>query len=305
MKIAVIGREGQLAQCLRIQGRARGHYVHATGRPDVDLIKPDTVGAWLDQVKPSLVVNAAAYTAVDKAESDREQAFLINATGAGELARLCAAASIPLIHISTDFVFDGTRRRPYVETDTVLPLGTYGASKAAGEMTVQRACPQHVILRTSWVYSAHGNNFLKTMLRLGAERAELGVVDDQRGSPTSAHDVADAILAIAPRLVAATDPALWGTYHLTGAYETTWHGFAAEIFRQAAIRGATVPRLKAITTADYPTPARRPAYSVLDNTKFLETFGFALPDWRASLSRCMADVCPNQAPGIQAPSQVA
>ncbi|OYW55972.1 MAG: dTDP-4-dehydrorhamnose reductase [Hyphomicrobium sp. 32-62-53] len=297
MKIAVVGREGQLAQCLRIQGRARGHYVHAAGRPDVDLTKPETVGAWLDQVKPGLVVNAAAYTAVDKAETECEQAFLINATGAGELSRLCAAASIPLIHISTDFVFDGTRRRPYVETDTVLPLGTYGTSKAAGEMAVQRACPQHVILRTSWIYSAHGNNFLKTMLRLGAERAELGVVDDQRGSPTSAHDLADAILEIAPRLAAATDPSLWGTYHVTGAYETTWHGFAAEIFRQAAIRGATVPRLKAITTAEYPTPARRPAYSVLDNTKFLETFGFALPDWRASLSRCMADVCPNQAPG--------
>jgi dTDP-4-dehydrorhamnose reductase len=213
------------------------------------------------------------------------------------LARLCAAASLPLIHISTDFVFDGTRRRPYVETDAVLPLGTYGASKAAGETAVQRACAQHVILRTSWVYSAHGNNFLKTMLRLGAERAELGVVDDQRGSPTSAHDLADAIFEIAPRLVAANDKPLWGTYHLTGAYETTWHGFAAEIFRQAAIRGATVPRLKAITTADYPTPARRPAYSVLDNTKFLETFGFALPDWRASLSRCMADVCPNGAAG--------
>lgn len=297
MKIAVIGREGQLAQCLRVQGRNRSHYVYAAGRPDVDLTKPETVGLWLDRVKPGIVVNAAAYTAVDKAETDREQAFLVNATGAGELARLCAAASIPLIHISTDFVFDGARRRPYIETESVLPLGVYGASKAAGETAVQRAHPQHVILRTSWVYSAHGNNFLKTMLRLGAERTELGVVDDQRGSPTSAHDLADAILEIAPRLAAATDPALWGTYHVTGAYETTWHGFAAEIFRQAAIRGVTVPRLKAITTADYPTPARRPAYSVLDNSKFIDTFGFALPDWRASLSRCMADVCPNGAAG--------
>ncbi len=297
MKIAVVGREGQVAQCLRIQGRARGHYVHAAGRPDVDLVKPETVGAWLDQVKPGLVVNAAAYTAVDKAETDQEQAFLVNATGAGELARLCRAASIPLIHISTDFVFDGARRRPYVETDTVLPLGTYGASKAAGEVAVQRAHAQHVILRTSWVYSAYGSNFVKTMLRLGTERAELGVVADQRGSPTSAHDLADAILDIAPRLVGPDNSSLWGTYHLTGAYETTWHGFAAEIFRQAAMRGAKVPRLKAITTAEYPTPARRPAYSVLDNTKFIDTFGFGLPDWRASLSRCMAEICPLDATG--------
>jgi dTDP-4-dehydrorhamnose reductase len=243
------------------------------------------------------VVNAAAYTAVDKAESDAEQAFLINATGAGELARLCAKTAIPLIHVSTDFVFDGARRRPYVETDAVLPLGVYGASKAAGEIAVRRAHAQHVILRTSWVYSAHGNNFLKTMLRLGAERPELGVVDDQRGSPTSAHDLADAMLAIAPRLAASDNCSLWGTFHVTGAYETTWHGFAAEIFRQAAIRGAKVPRLKAITTAEYPTQARRPAYSVLDNAKFIETFGFGLPDWRASLSRCIAEICPAGATG--------
>jgi dTDP-4-dehydrorhamnose reductase len=297
MKIAVIGREGQLAQCLRLQGRSRGHYVHAAGRPDVDLTRPETVGAWLDRMRPDLVVNAAAYTAVDKAESDAEQAFLINATGAGELARLCAKTAIPLIHVSTDFVFDGARRRPYVETDAVLPLGVYGASKAAGEIAVRRAHAQHVILRTSWVYSAHGNNFLKTMLRLGAERPELGVVDDQRGSPTSAHDLADAMLAIAPRLAASDNCSLWGTFHVTGAYETTWHGFAAEIFRQAAIRGAKVPRLKAITTAEYPTPARRPAYSVLDNAKFIETFGFGLPDWRASLSRCIAEICPAGATG--------
>ena len=295
MKIAVIGREGQLAQCLRLQGRNRRQYVFAAGRPDVDLIKPETVGAWLDHIEPDLVINAAAYTAVDKAETDSEHAFLINATGAGELARLCATAAIPLVHISTDFVFDGSRRRPYVEADTVLPLGVYGASKAAGETAVRRAHSQHIVLRTSWVYSTQGTNFLKTMLRLGAERAELGVVDDQRGCPTSAEDLAEAILTIAPRVVANRDPALWGTYHLTGAYETTWHGFAAEIFRQAAIRGATVPRLKAIATVDYPTLARRPAYSVLDNSKFIATYGFGLPDWRASLSRCLADLYPNSA----------
>ena len=178
------------------------------------------------------------------------------------------------------------------ETDAVLPLSVYGASKAAGEMAVRRALVKNIIIRTAWVYGAHGRNFVKTMLRLGAERPELGVVDDQRGSPTSALDLADAILQIAPRLVANSDAALWGTYHLTGATETTWHGFAAEIFRQASVRGAIVPRLKAITTAEYPTPARRPAYSGLDNTRFVSTFGFGLPDWRASLASCMSELMP-------------
>jgi dTDP-4-dehydrorhamnose reductase len=197
-----------------------------------------------------------------------------------------------LVHISTDYVFDGSSRTPYVETDAVLPLSVYGASKAAGEMAVRRALVQNIIIRTAWVYGAHGGNFVKTMLRLGAERPELGVVDDQRGSPTSAFDLADAILQIAPRLVASSDPSLWGTYHLTGATETTWHGFATEIFRQASVRGAIVPRLKAITTAQYPTPARRPAYSCLDNSRFVSTFGFGLPDWRASLASCMSELMP-------------
>lgn len=294
MKIAVIGREGQIAHYLRTLGRARGHYVFAAGRPEVDITRPQTVGAFLDRVKPELVINAAAYTAVDKAESESEQAFLVNAMGAGELARLCAEFDLPLVHISTDFVFDGSRRTPYVETDSVLPLGVYGASKAAGETAIQRELARHLIIRTSWVYGAHGTNFVKTMLRLGAERAELGVVDDQRGSPTSAADIAGAILQIAPRLVALAEHPQWGTYHLTGADETTWHGFALEIFRQAAVRGATVPRLKPITTAGYPTPARRPAYSVLDNSKFITEFGFGLPDWRASLTECLAELVPDR-----------
>jgi dTDP-4-dehydrorhamnose reductase len=294
MKIAVIGRDGQIAHCLRSLGRAAGHYVHAAGRPEIDLTSPATIGAFLDRTMPDLVVNAAAYTAVDNAESDSEQAFLVNATGAGELARLCTDYGLPLVHISTDFVFDGSRRTPYVETDVVLPLSAYGASKAAGETAVRRALDRHVILRTSWVYGAHGTNFVKTMLRLGAERSELAVVDDQRGSPTSAPDIARAILQIAPRL-ANSDIDLWGSYHLSGAYETTWYGFASEIFRQAAVRGARVPRVVPIKTAAYPTPARRPSYSVLDNTKFIRTFGFALPDWRASLAECLAELIPTRA----------
>jgi dTDP-4-dehydrorhamnose reductase len=292
MKIAVIGSEGQIAHSLRSLGRSRGLCVFSAGRPEADLTRPQTVGEFLDRVEPDVVVNAAAYTAVDKAESNSENAFLVNATGAGEVARLCSQINRPLVHISTDFVFDGSSRTPYVETDAVLPLSVYGASKAAGEIAVRRALVQNVIIRTAWVYGAHGGNFVKTMLRLGAERSELSVVDDQHGSPTSAIDLADAILTIAPRLVANPEPSVWGTYHLTGANETTWHGFAAEIFNQAGVRGASVPRLKAITTAEYPTPARRPAYSVLDNTKFVSTFGFGLPDWRASLACCMSELMP-------------
>lgn len=293
MKIAVIGREGQVAHYLRTQGRARGLYVFAAGRPEVDLTRPQTVVDFLDRVRPNVVVNAAAYTAVDKAESDGERAFQINATGAGELARICSAASIPLVQISTDFVFDGSKRQPYLEGDAVLPLGIYGASKAAGETAVRRTQLQHVILRTSWVYGAHGSNFVKTMLRLAAERTELGVVDDQVGCPTSARDLADAILKIAPVLAANRDPSIWGTYHLTGTGDVTWHGFAAEIFRHAAARNAAVPRLIAISTDGYPTPARRPAYSVLNNTKFSGKFGFMLPDWRESLAECMAELLPD------------
>ena len=258
----------------------------------MDLTRPRKHRQAQEPLKPDLVVNAAAYTAVDKAENDSEQAFLVNATGAGEVARLCSQINRPLVHISTDFVFDGSSRTPYVETDAVLPLNVYGASKAAGEVAVRRALQQNIIIRTAWVYGAHGGNFVKTMLRLGAERPELSVVDDQRGSPTSAADIADAILQIAPRLVANPEPSLWGTYHLTGAHETTWHGFAAEIFRQAGVCGAIVPRLKAITTAEYPTLARRPAYSVLDNTKFVSTFGFGLPDWPESLAGCMRELVP-------------
>jgi dTDP-4-dehydrorhamnose reductase len=291
MRIAVIGRSGQVAQSLRSLGRARGLYVISAGRPDVDLSAPETIVSFLERTNPDLVVNAAAYTAVDKAESEPDAAFRVNAAGAAHVAAACEKANVPLVHLSTDFVFDGNKRCPYLETDRVAPISVYGASKAAGEEAVRAACGRHVILRTSWVYAPVGTNFVRTMLRLGAERSELGVVADQRGTPTDAREIAGAILDIAPRL--RTAPAdIWGTYHLTGSYETTWHKFAEEIFRQAALRGAKVPRLKAISTAEYPTPARRPAYSVLDNGKFIATFGLALPDWRASLAGCLDELLP-------------
>jgi dTDP-4-dehydrorhamnose reductase len=238
---------------------------------------------------PAAVVNAAAYTAVDKAEQDRAAAFAVNAEGSGELARLCNGRQVPLVHISTDYVFDGASRTPYRETDAVRPLGVYGASKLAGETAIRQACPHHLILRTAWVYSRDGHNFARTMLRLAAEREELSIVNDQHGTPTSADDLAAAIATMLRRLLAPTAHNLWGTYHVTCHGETTWFGFASEIFRLAAARGLKVPRLKAITTAEFNSPAPRPLYSVLDNSKVGAAFGIALPPWQESLAAFFRD----------------
>lgn len=289
--IAVIGRSGQLARALI---RAGGDRVIAGGRPDLDITDADGIARFLAATRPAVVVNASAYTAVDKAETDRDAAVAVNVTGVAALAAACAAAAVPLVHVSTDFVFDGQKTTPYVETDAVAPLNVYGATKADGEAAVRRLCPHHLILRTSWVYGAEGANFVKTMLRLAAERDVVRVVADQTGCPTHVDDLAQAILAIAPRLTAPDAP--WGTYHVTGHGTATWHEFAAAIFEAAARRGAKRPRLEAISTAEYPTPARRPAYSVLDNSRFQATFGITLPAWRDSLERCLDVLIPASAP---------
>jgi dTDP-4-dehydrorhamnose reductase len=236
-----------------------------------------------------VVINASAYTAVDRAESDRADAFAVNAEGPEHLARLCRDFGAPLVHLSTDYVFDGTARRPYRETDPIAPLGVYGASKAAGEEAIRIVWPHHLILRTAWLYSNDGHNFPNTMLRLGAERGELSIVDDQTGSPTWAQDVADAVLSLVPRLIAREADFPWGTYHVTNEGQVSWYGFATEIFRIARDAGKRSPVLKPITTAEYPTPAQRPAFSVLDTRKFRTAFGFGLPHWQASLSSCLAE----------------
>lgn len=285
--IAIIGRSGQVAQALARGAAGRSFHVVCAGRPEADLADARSLGAFLNAAKPDLIVNAAAYTAVDKAETERDLAFTINAHGPAVLAKLVAEAGIPLVHISTDYVFDGTSRRPYREDDPIAPLGVYGASKAAGEAAVREVLPRHIILRTSWVFGADGTNFLKTMLRLGQTRDEIGVVADQHGGPTFAGDLADAILDLVPRLVAGGADVPWGTYHVTNAGETTWHGFAAEIFALAAREGLKTPRLEAIATADYPTPARRPAYSVLDCGKIERTFGLRRRHWREGLEACI------------------
>jgi dTDP-4-dehydrorhamnose reductase len=287
MTIAVIGASGQVADALVEAAHRRNQPLVARGRPAVDLATGTGLDAFLDDVKPLIVVNAAAYTAVDRAETEPDAAFALNAAGPARIAAICAARNVPLVQLSTDYVFDGAKRAPYTETDAIAPLGVYGASKAEGEAAIRSLWPRHIILRTQWVYGAHGANFVKTMLRLGAEREVVRVVADQHGSPTSAADIAAAILELAPRLTGSAAPA-WGTYHLSGSGETTWHGFAAEIFRQAAAAGLKVPALEAIPTANYPTPARRPPYSVLDNTKFVAAFGRGLPDWRQSLAPVVA-----------------
>jgi dTDP-4-dehydrorhamnose reductase len=289
LPILVIGAGGQLARALARFSAVLDHPVVCRGRPGADLANPASLQKAFDELTPVAVINAAAYTAVDKAEEEPEASFAANAAGPEALATLCDERGLPLIHVSTDYVFDGTGRVPYTETDAIAPLGVYGASKAQGEAAVRRVCPRHVILRTSWLYSMEGRNFLTTMLRLGATREELGIVNDQHGTPTWAHDVAGAICTIARQLIADRREDAWGTYHLTGAAETTWFGFASEIFRLAAARGSKVPRLKPIATKDYPTLARRPSYSVLDTSKIRSAFAISLPGWQKSLAQCFAD----------------
>ncbi len=286
--ILLTGAQGQLGWELQRRALAAGLTVDASDREDLDITDAGSVRARLAAVRPALVVNAAAYTAVDKAESDREAAFAVNRDGPANLARACAEHGIPLIHVSTDYVFDGSRPGAYGEDDPVAPLGVYGSSKFAGEEAVRAACPQHVILRTAWVYGVHGHNFVKTMLRLGRERDSLRVVDDQHGCPTFAGDLADAVLEIAARLRTGDVPAEgWGTFHCTGSGHTSWCGFAREIFGQVASRGDRVPEVQGIASSDYPTPARRPANSVLDCSRLAHVYGIRLRDWRPALAEML------------------
>jgi dTDP-4-dehydrorhamnose reductase len=255
------------------------------GRPAFDFDRPESIVASFREAAPTLVVNAAAYTAVDAAEDAAEAAYRANRDGPGALARQCAAAGVPLIHISTDYVFDGAKGAPYVESDPTAPTGVYGASKLAGEQEVLAAWARTVVLRTSWVYAPSGKNFVRTTLRVGADRDRLRVVADQRGCPTTAADLADAILAIAARLREGWRDEYAGVFHAAGSGETTWHGLAVATFEEAARFGAHVPVVEAITAAEYPTKAKRPADSRLDCGKLASVFGVRLPDWRASLAR--------------------
>lgn len=295
MTILLLGANGQLGQELQRALAPLGTIVATTrsgALPDgsacevADFDQPGSLAALLDRVQPTVVVNAAAYTAVDRAESDRDAAFRANAEAPGALAQWCAQAGVPLVHYSTDYVFDGQGTRPYREDDATAPLGVYGASKLAGEQAIRAAGGRHLIFRTAWVYASHSANFLRTMLRVGAERDVLRVVADQVGTPTPAALIADVTAQALQH-----DGALSGTWHLTAKGETSWHGFAEAIFAEAVATGVLprAPKVEAITTAEYPTPAKRPAYSHLDVAKLEQDFGVVLPSWQDGLKRVIAD----------------
>ena len=275
--ILLFGAAGQVGRELTALAQARGVSLRGVTRETADITSPQAVEAAVADAKPRLIVNAAAYTAVDRAEGDDSAATAVNAAGAGNVARAAAAANVPVLHLSTDYVFDGSKTGAYVETDPLAPLGVYGRSKAGGEVQVRAAGPNAVILRTAWVYGPYGNNFLKTMLRLAASQARLRVVADQHGCPTSTADIAEAILAVNHALIAGQ--AARGVFHFAGSGVTTWHGFAEAIVDYQAQRTHKRTPVDAITTADYPTPARRPANSALDSGLFARTFGFRAKPW--------------------------
>lgn len=279
MRVLLFGANGQVGRETSALARARGIDLVAVDRTRADIADPVAVARVFEDVKPTVAINAAAYTAVDKAEADPEAATRGNATGPGLLAERCAREGVPLIHISTDYVFDGTKAGAYVEADPIAPLGVYGRTKAAGEAAVRAASERHVILRTSWVYGVHGANFLKTMLRLAGERDRLTIVADQRGCPTATRDIAEALLTVARQMEAGT--ARFGTYHFAGTGATTWHGFASAIIAEAGRHTGRHPEVAAITTADYPTPARRPANSELDSSLFERTFRYRAAPWQS------------------------
>jgi dTDP-4-dehydrorhamnose reductase len=283
MKILLLGKTGQVGDALtpllrQLAGSTADEAVVTLGRADVDLSDAAALAQAVQRVQPSLIVNAAAHTAVDRAETEPDIAFAINAIAPGVLAQQAAKLNALLVHYSTDYVFDGSQRTPYRESDPTHPLGVYGESKLAGEQMVQASGCRHLLLRTSWVYDSTGRNFLTTMLRLAKQHGKLRVVGDQHGSPTSAAMIAEASLQLIRSML--NQPAMQGgLYHLTAQGQTTWHGFAQAIMHKA---GLDIP-IEAITTADYPTPAKRPAYSVLDSSKLQREFNYRLPDWQQAL----------------------
>jgi dTDP-4-dehydrorhamnose reductase len=294
MKLLLLGGNGQVGTELRrslaplgelLVGTRDGQLADGTRCEIADLDAPQSVGALVERLGPDVVVNAAAHTRVDKAEQDVDAAFRANAAAPAGIAQACARIGARLLHYSTDYVFDGRASRPYREDDPTGPAGVYGASKLAGEDAIRASGATHMILRTAWVYATHGSNFLRTMLRLAAERDELRVVADQVGTPTPA-----ALIADVTALILARSPTQSGTWHLTATGQTSWHGFAEAIVERAFEQGLLLrrPRVVPITTADYPTPAARPAYSVLDCTKLQHDFDITLPTWRAALNQTLA-----------------
>ena len=284
MKVLVTGVTGQLGSEVAARFRQLGHEVIAADRQVLDFLQPARAAAVIRAQQPDWVINCAAYTQVDKAESEPGQAFTVNRDTPAQLAQAVAEYDGQLLQLSTDFVFDGTQTRPYVEDDATNPLGVYGSSKLAGEQAVQRELPDAVIVRTAWVYGVHGHNFVKTMLRLATAGRPLRVVSDQRGTPTWTRDIVAAIVAL-------VDQQASGVFHFTAAGETSWHGFASAILEEAANAGFTIKtkKIEPIATTDYPTPATRPAYSVLNTNKISACLPFTIPAWRDSLKNMLQE----------------
>ncbi len=294
MDLLVFGKSGQIGYELVIQQGSSTSIV-ALGRKDVDLTNPHSVREAIRANKPAVIVNAAAYTAVDKAESDKDTAFAVNADAPRTMAEEARVLGALLVHFSTDYVYSGDKGSPYLEDDATCPASTYGESKLAGDEAIQTSGCDHLIFRTSWVFGDRGNNFVRTMLRLGAEREQLRVVDDQRGCPSEASELARGSAKAFRRIMtmsASERAARSGVYHLTCSGEATWFGFAKEIFRRS--RELEIPLkikdLVPISTAEYPTTAARPAYSVLSNEKYIHTFGEGMPSWRDALANTLTRI---------------
>lgn len=293
LRVAVTGLTGQVVSAL-IARCPRDIEFIVLARPQFDLVHRDTVISTLRAAKSNVIINAAAYTAVDKAESEPDLAMRINGDGAGYVAEAASELGAPLLHLSTDYVFDGQLSRPYNEQDATGPTGAYGRSKLQGERQIASRHDDYVILRTAWVYSPYGSNFVKTMLRLSETKSEVSVVDDQHGNPTYALDISNALILIARRLVSDKNSELRGVFHMSGAGEGTWADVAEEIFAVSSLRGRPPVQVNRIATADYPTPARRPKNSRLDNRKLKITYNLTLPEWRVSVKDCVKRILQEQ-----------
>jgi len=330
MRIVVTGHDGQVVRSLIERGAVAGHDIVPLGRPELDLTsdaklimtalersrpdfdtpgdldghpgvaakadfsQPESLAVLVRALRPDVIVNAAAHTAVDKAESEVDLAFAVNAAGTGAVAAAAHQLAVPMVHLSTDYVFDGAKSAPYVETDATGPTGVYGASKLAGELAVLAAHDNAAILRTAWVYSPFGSNFVRTMLRLAEEREQISVVGDQRGNPTNALDLADGIIAVAANLIGSGNPVHRGLFHISGRGDASWAEFAGAIFACSAAAGGPIARVVPISTYDYPTAARRPANSRLDGGKLDAAHGVSLPAWQASLTNIVERLVDNQ-----------
>ena len=291
MRILITGAQGQVGKELVSIANQRGFDVIAAGQTELDITQLKKIESYVEVHQPDIVINAAAYTAVNKAEEEQDITYAINRDGTANLAAVSKEKNIPLLHISTDYVFDGTKSEAYSENDAVSPLGIYGISKWQGEETIRQTLPEHIILRVAWVFGAQGNNFVKTMLRLAKDRDELSVVADQFGRPSPAKDIAKTLIILAEQYQ--KEKTLeWGTYHYCGDEKVSWCGFAKEILKQAKEQGLIEKDIKvnAITTAEYQDPTKRPANSMLDCEKIKNTFGIEMPSWKESLNQVLTEL---------------